>query len=701
MLGPMASLQHRLDRLLIRLIARRRGGAQAIRDVAYVREILKFSAVFSLFVLLPMLILAALALRGISADEVAMEVGLRQRAEALHAQVQDEVAGVFRTFEESFRQEVSAGDAAVERLVRDTPGLRASFRFDPNGIIGFPFEPLAPGEVWEAPPAAWVDDMRRATAARGALDRAAEREACRAALSASAQGGHRGVARHCLARRALSDPAATAGELRAVIDDLTLLAAEEPVARDEHGFRVADVAVLLRAEAHLRRGEALAAIELLRRFVEATLAEAWPVGQPGDGFAAQRALKMLEGKVDARWWGRASEELTRRLDTMFWVDWVRDELPLVAGRAAREDAFSYQSEPNALWATLQVQGTVWVFSFDPDTLADHLERSVLTTARRVDPDLSSVLLPSDEGRVGAILRAPLGPYLPDLALVVEPRDPEVLAAQQRARRFQRRLVILLSVLASALGIGAAVQMINRELDAARVKADFAANVSHELRSPIAQIRLKAEALQLDLCYDEDDRRAHYDAIVSEAERLSRLVDNVLDFASIERGAKRYMLRAGDIGDVLRKATEAFKLVAQGAQIEIDARVPDDLPVAWFDRDAMGQVITNLLSNAMKYGSEGRWVGLVAGADDAEVWFTVSDHGIGIAADDVARIFEDYFRVESAEVRARRGTGIGLTIVRYIVEAHHGTISVESELGRGTTFRVALPLSPPPAAVTGG
>jgi signal transduction histidine kinase len=173
------------------------------------------------------------------------------------------------------------------------------------------------------------------------------------------------------------------------------------------------------------------------------------------------------------------------------------------------------------------------------------------------------------------------------------------------------------------------------------------------------------------------------------------VDNVLDFASIERGVKRYLLRQGDLAEVLRKSVESVAGAVAAADMKLDVHLPDGLPVVWMDRDAIGQVATNLLSNAMKYGSDGLWIGLTAQLDGENITFSVSDRGMGIGPRDVEKIFEHYYRVDTPDVRKRRGTGIGLTIVRYIVEAHRGTISVHSVLGEGTTFTVSLPLDAPP------
>ncbi|HMV67870.1 MAG TPA: HAMP domain-containing sensor histidine kinase, partial [Myxococcota bacterium] len=477
---------------------------------------------------------------------------------------------------------------------------------------------------------------------------------------------------------------------------LLLLCAEFPRVREEHGFRVFDLATLLRAELRQTRGDSNGATTQLRALLDGVLSHGWPIGMPGDAFVARYALdRLTDGNPNQL--PIAQEQLRRRLDRVFWADRVADELRLVAAMPRPEGTFQYDAEDHALWVSYTRPAGQWLFSFDYQAIEDQLMRQVIEPINQVEPLLTVSLVPAADATTPSLVRRTLAPELPWLSVSVRAADPEAIENQKWWTRTQRRLIILLAVGAGTLGLFAAAQLVNRELDTARMKSDFAANVSHELRSPLTQIRLKAEALQLDLCVDDADRQAHYDAIVHETERLSRLVDNVLDFASIERGVKKYMLRPGDLGDVLRKSFNAFRIAASDAGFEMLTDIPDDLPVVSFDRDAIGQVVTNLLSNALKYGSDGRWLRLSARAEGDQVIFAVEDHGIGIPAKDLDRIFEHYYRVESSDVRRRRGTGIGLTIVQYIVEAHHGTIHVESTLGQGTTFVVSLPVSSPPDA----
>lgn len=680
-------MRRRLDRLLIRLLARQRGQAQAIRDVAYVREVLRFSAIFGFFVLLPMLILAFLAVRSLEAEEVSTEASLRGRAAAIASQARKQLDRNFEEFEASFRSLVSEGDLAVERLYDSQPALRAIFRFEPDGQIAFPYAPRTPAESWPEPHASFERALRSARQAEQAGDL---RAAITRFTDAAGQATH--PAHEAAALLAAGRSMLAAGDPRAEARLITL-AATFPRARDESGFRVADLATLLRAQHKLRRGEADDGIAMLRGLVEASLAAPWVIGMPAEAFTARQALRLLEGRVDNRWFQLASEEIAIRSKRIYWAGGVADELQLIASRPHRNGQFTYEPEERSLWAIVLWDDSLWAFSFDAEDLQSQLIFTVLRTANAVDPDLHVELRPIDAEPADVLARVSLAPELPKIEAVVRPADPVALASERLWSRNQRSLVIALAVIAATLGIVAAAQIVNRELDTARQKSDFAANVSHELRSPITQIRLKAESLQLDLCYDDADRQAHYDAIVNESERLSRLVDNVLDFAAIERGVKQYSLRAGDLGDVLRATARTFA-PSDGAEYELALEIPDDLPAVWFDRDAVAQVVTNLLSNALKYGAEARWARLSAWVDADTVKFAVEDRGIGIARADLERVFEHFYRVESADVRKRRGTGIGLTIVRYIVEAHRGTIAVDSTLGVGTTFTVTLPTTPP-------
>jgi signal transduction histidine kinase len=684
----MIHLSRRINRLLLRLLSQRRGGsALAIRDLHYVREVLRFSAMFTSLVLLPVVLLAALALRSLYTEELTIRAQLSSRAEAIANQVHRELRQTFDDFESEARRRSEEGDVSVERLHDLLPPLRAIFRFDDGGELGFPFRLPTDDDVWPDPPSAYEETYLAGLRAESAGRHAEAIDTYERAARLGSAPAHVAEASLAAARARLAVGAPEAA------DELVTLAANWPTQRQRHGVRVADLATLLRAEARLADGDQQA-VELLSAFVHSQLAAPWTLGYPSEAFTTRQAMRLLDTHMSGRWYRIADVQLQTRTDRMYWASHLVDELRLVASGPHVDGEIAYHPGERALWASYRTGNTLRLFSFDYEGLEKHLGRTVVQIANQVDPDLSVSIVSDATSNEGWILRHPLGRELRRSWVVVRPTDPVALASTLQRNRTQTRLVILLAVTTAALGMFAALRMVNRELDNARVKADFAANVSHELRSPITQIRLKGEALQLDLVFGDDDRRAHYDAIVREAERLSRLVDNVLDFASIERGQKKYTLRPGDVGEVLARAADSVKAAADASGMEMIVDVPDDLPIVWLDREALGQVVTNLLSNAVKYGADGKWIRLSAEALPDAVEFRVEDRGIGISTEDQERIFEHFYRVQSADVRKRRGTGIGLTIVQYIVQAHDGTIRVESKLGEGTTFVVSLPLTPP-------
>ena len=189
---------------------------------------------------------------------------------------------------------------------------------------------------------------------------------------------------------------------------------------------------------------------------------------------------------------------------------------------------------------------------------------------------------------------------------------------------------------------------------------------------------------------EEERQNDYYAIVRESERLSRLVDNVLDFSAIERSAKTYALIPGDLGFTVQAAVEAVETSTELVERNLYIRIGRGLPVVAHDTDAIAQCVINLLSNAAKYSDESKPIRLEMARENNGVVIRVTDEGIGIPDEDVKQIFEPFFRGGDASVRRRKGTGIGLAITFYIVSAHNGAVDVVSSPGKGSTFSLWFP-----------
>lgn len=675
---------------LVRLLTRRRGPARRLRDLRTITEALRFSALFTALILTPVLVLATLAIRSLEAEIVAADADLQRRAERIASETRARLDDLLQQFIDQARVDIQQGNLYTTRL--EYPGLRGSFRFDVDGSLVEPLRFADPDRGSPASPA-WSRTWREGRRAEddGQWSRALDRYSKAQALA-------RDEHQRATAELAIGRVLVSAGRPEAE-EHLIAVADRYPDAHQLDGLRVADLVSMLRARERDRAGDSEGAIALYRGLIVRALAGVWEVASPGPGVLASMALEALEGRVSSSWLREAGTQLDRRMELAHWAHRVEDDLRLIASRTYPQDSFVIRAEDHALWVIHSRREGTWAFSFDPEAIRADLSARVIDLADRIDPDLTARLTLIGERPPlhlqEPLANRPLAPHMPRYSVVVGAADPEVMQTRRRNARAQRTVVIVLAVFAAILGLVASVRLVNRELETASNKADFAANVSHELRSPITQIRLKAEALQLGLTRDEADTRAHYDAIVRQAEHLSRLVDNVLDFSAIERGVKRYTFRPEALEAVLLKAFQSMEDAARVEDVRLTLDLPDDLPMVRLDREAMGQVLVNLLSNAIKYGSDGDTVDVVVRAPDPDhVRISVRDHGLGIAPQDQERIFDYFYRVASTDVRRRRGTGIGLTIIRYIVEAHGGTITVDSELGRGSTFHVTLPLHPP-------
>lgn len=225
-----------------------------------------------------------------------------------------------------------------------------------------------------------------------------------------------------------------------------------------------------------------------------------------------------------------------------------------------------------------------------------------------------------------------------------------------------------------------------------VRRDFVANVSHELRTPVATIRSAAETLR-DAARDDPEAAASFLSIIERnAERMGRLVDDLLGLSRIEAGEFRLHLEPLSLSEAVEQVLAAHRRTAAEKRIRLSAEFPEALPQIVADRNALEQVLTNLVGNALKYSPEEASVTVRAVAQDDRVHISVADTGPGIEPQHLPRLFERFYRADAGRSRELGGTGLGLSIVRHLVEAMGGHVGVESMPGLGSTFRFDLPTS---------
>jgi signal transduction histidine kinase len=233
--------------------------------------------------------------------------------------------------------------------------------------------------------------------------------------------------------------------------------------------------------------------------------------------------------------------------------------------------------------------------------------------------------------------------------------------------------------------------IGRELAIAEMRSQFAASVSHELKTPLTSIRMFAEALTMGVKKHPEAQKEYLQTIISESERLSRLLNNVLDFSKIEQGTRIYRFEPISLEEVIHAAEEAMAFPMDQKGFHLQVEVEEGIPLIHADRDALEQAVLNLLHNAMKYSGESRDIKLKLHRNRDMASIDVTDYGIGIVEQDRDRIFGKFFRVPGIENQKIPGTGLGLTIVSHIAESHGGRVEVKSQPGEGSTFSVILPL----------
>jgi signal transduction histidine kinase len=256
--------------------------------------------------------------------------------------------------------------------------------------------------------------------------------------------------------------------------------------------------------------------------------------------------------------------------------------------------------------------------------------------------------------------------------------------------------VLLAVIVVLMFLGAFLitRDISRESETTRLKTEFVHNISHELKTPLTLIRLYGETLQRKENLKKDDRKEAYEIITKESERLSHLINNVLDFSRIEMGRKEFNFKKDSLAQIVRDTLESYRYHLEKKGFSIQKDIASDLPEMNFDGEAIASVLVNLLSNAMKFSHKIKEVTVKVFKDNGNVVLQVADKGMGISPKDTSRIFRRFYRVKNEIVSETRGSGLGLTLVKHISEAHGGWIKVESEPGKGSIFSVILPIPGP-------
>ena len=251
--------------------------------------------------------------------------------------------------------------------------------------------------------------------------------------------------------------------------------------------------------------------------------------------------------------------------------------------------------------------------------------------------------------------------------------------------------ILTLLVVLAFGAFLIVRTIAHEIEILKIKSDFVSSVSHEFKTPLTSIRALMERLVDGKVRDPGKMDQYFSIIVQDTDKLTRLVNNLLDFSKIEEGKKEYVLSDTDIVRITTEQVERFKKEQASSSPDMRLEITGEIPTLRADADALSRALANLLSNAVKFTPPGKAIRVGLSSDGENVVLEVEDEGIGIHADEVGKVFEKFFQGRNALDQSVKGTGLGLTLVKHIVEAHGGRILVESRLGLGSKFSLVFPI----------
>jgi two-component system phosphate regulon sensor histidine kinase PhoR len=277
-------------------------------------------------------------------------------------------------------------------------------------------------------------------------------------------------------------------------------------------------------------------------------------------------------------------------------------------------------------------------------------------------------------------------------LQIAPREVGSMRREARARRTYNLALVLVSIGVILVGMVVLLAAVRKEAVASQLKSEFISNVTHELKTPLSLIRMFAELLALGRTADAKTTGEYAEIITRESDRLTRLIDNVLDFARIERGKAAYEFHLGNLTTVVERGVDLVRYRADKAGVTLDTEIEPDLPDTMLDENAMTLLLLNLLENALRYGAaEGGKIGVRLNQQDEHLLLTVADEGPGIPKDELSYIFDRFYRGRAVRSRSAGGSGIGLSLVKHIALAHGGRVQVKSDLGKGASFEVTIPI----------
>lgn len=281
--------------------------------------------------------------------------------------------------------------------------------------------------------------------------------------------------------------------------------------------------------------------------------------------------------------------------------------------------------------------------------------------------------------------------LDDYYLGIEMRDKTI--SDLAWERSKKDLIIIAVVeIVLLLGVWIIFRNVKKQIELAQMKSDFVSNVSHEIRTPLSLISMYIESLERGMAKTPEKVNEYYSIIMQETQRLTSIVNKILNFSQLESGKRKFSFQSTNLNEILKSVIASFKVTLENQEFEWDIEELEEEVEIVADKEAITDAVVNLMDNAIKYSGTHKKIDLKVGTSGNEAFIEVGDHGIGISKNEQKHIFDKFYRVTHKNLAYKaKGSGVGLSIVRQIVEAHEGHISLKSKSGVGTSFRLYFPL----------
>jgi signal transduction histidine kinase len=269
---------------------------------------------------------------------------------------------------------------------------------------------------------------------------------------------------------------------------------------------------------------------------------------------------------------------------------------------------------------------------------------------------------------------------------------ETIEQLAKGRSATNLVLILILIVILVTGVYIVFRNIKKEMELTKIKSDFVSNVSHELRTPLALISMFAETLEMGRARTEEKKQEYYTIISKEAGRLSRIVNKILSFSKIEAGKREYRFSEVNINALVEEIYKSYQFHLQNNGFKFSYTPGESVPKIHADGEAISEAVINLIDNSIKYSTDSKEILITTGIDQDYVFIKVDDKGVGISEENQKKIFEKFYRVSDSLVHNTKGTGLGLTLVKHIVDSHHGKVKVKSKLFEGSSFILNFPIN---------